>query len=197
MQIDPSNSPTAGGDAVDGHEKKSVTSLRRAGQIGLSLINPFSDLMVIYRKGVVPTLDRMKLLREIVTPSTAVRELLSWAQAVQRAGKPIEQLRISFKRIRAAWWFLMAVPGILSILLLMMVMATKFNLPSGTLIRALVTTLVLVALGGIGFVKTLVATYRLWQLDAQRVSEEEHGTFKDFLTENRWFLQVLTIGLIR
>lgn len=197
MKIDSSHTPPAGDAAAGIQENKSATPLRRAGQVGLDLINPFSDLRVIYRTGVLPTIARFKLLRELLTQRSAVRETLTWEQAVERAGKPIEQLKIAFKRIRALWWFLMAVPGTLSILLLLMVLATKFNLPSGTLLRAGVAILVLAALGCIGFVKALVATYRLWQLETKRVSEEEHGTFKDFLSEARWCRQVLSLGIAR
>lgn len=71
------------------------------------------------------------------------------------------------------------------------------GLPSGTLLRAVITILVLAGAGGLGFVKTLITTYRVWQLQERRVSESEGGTFKDFLTENHWGRQVLTLGAAR
>lgn len=174
---------------------KAVTPLQRAGRIGLDLINPFSDLVVIYRKGVLPSVDRFKLLHKMLTHQPAAQESLNWEQAVQRAGKPIEHLQKTFKAIRAAWWVLMAVTGGLAVLLLLMVMVTKLDLPSATLLRAGMAILVLSGLSGVGFVKALIASYRLWQLQMQRVSEEEGGTFKHFLSETRWCRQVITLGL--
>jgi len=200
MQTDPHDTAKAGDLAASGKEKLPVTPLRRAGQVGLSLINillPISDVVVVYRKGVLPTVAKLRLLREILTQRSTAGETLSWAQAVERSGKTIEQLKTTFKRIRATWWGLMAAPGILSVILLLMVLANKSSLPSGTLLRAAMTILILAALGAVGFVKGLIATYRLWQLEAQRVSEEEHGTFRDFLAENRWCRQVLTLGTFR
>lgn len=195
MKTDVNGAPQAIGAGVSPKGSKPVTTLRRAGQLGLALINPFSDLAVIYRTGVQPTLGKLKLARELINRPTVVRDSLSWKEAVESAGVPVGRLQTTFKRIRALWWCLMAVPGALSIMLLLMMIATRFNLPSGTLVRAVTATLVLAALGGVGFVKVLVTNYRLWQLTAQRVSEEERGTFKNFLAENRWFRQVLTMGM--
>jgi hypothetical protein len=195
MPID-SNQPTVQASAGE-HDKKAATPLRRAGRVGLDLINPFSDLMVIYRTGVLPTVARFELLRKMLTQPSTSQESVSWAQAVQHSGKPVDKLRKTFKTIRAAWWFLMAVPGILAVLLLLMLLATKLDLPSGTLLRAGMATLVLLGLSGVGFVKALIATYRLWQLETQRVSLEEQGTFKDFLSETRWIRQVLSLGMAK
>lgn len=178
-------------------EKKSISPLRRAGMAGLNLIFPITEVKLIYNTGVLPAVDRLNLLRDMLRRPQVERESLNWEQAVERAGMSVEQLQKAFKRIRAAWWLLLAVPGSLAILLFLMVLATKFNLPSGTLLRAGITVLVLTALSSVGFVKALVATYRLWQLESRRVSEEERGTFKDFLSENRWCRQVLTQGMFR
>lgn len=197
MQIDPNNTPNTAEPSASTPVKKPVTPLRRVGQVGLDLINPFSDLVVIYRTGVMPVVARFKLLREILSQRTRVRETLNWEQAVERAGKPIEQLQKTFKITRGAWWVVMSVPGALAILLLLMVLATKLDLPSSTLFRAGMAILVLAALSSVGFVQALVATYRLWQLQTQRVSEEERGTFKDFLSETRWCRQVLSLGMAR
>lgn len=197
MQIDPNNMPPAGEPSAGTPEKKPVTPLRRAGQVGLDLLNPLSDLKVIYRTGVLPTAARFKLLHELLAERSTKRETLNWAQAVERAGKPIEQLQKTYKIIRAAWWCLMAVPGALSIMLLLMLMATKLDLPSSIFLRAGMAILVLAVISSVGFVKALVATYRLWQLQEQRVSEEEGGTFKDFLSETRWCRQVLSLGTAR
>ena len=37
--------------------------LRRAGQVGLAILNPFSDLMVIYRTGIQPAVAKLRILR--------------------------------------------------------------------------------------------------------------------------------------
>lgn len=197
MKTDPRAATPAGDSAAGNGEKKSISPLRRAGMVGLNLIFPITETKLIYRTGVLPAVGRLKLLRDMLRRPPVERESLNWEQAVARAGMPVEQLQAHFKRARAAWWFLMAVPGSLAILLFLMVLATYFNLPSGTLLRAGMATLVLAALGCVGFAKALVATYRLWQLESRRVSEEERGTFKDFITENRWCRQVLTQGILR
>lgn len=178
-------------------EKPPVTALRRVGQVGLSFLNPFSDLVVIYRKGVKPTVFKLKLLSQLLTRSAAAGESLSWAQAVERSGRTVNQLKSTFKRIRAAWWCLMAITGPLSLILLLMVLLANVSLPLGTFVWAVISTVLLAELGAVGFVKALAATYRLWQLETQRVSEAEGGTFKDFLAETRWCREVLTLGLAR
>ncbi len=195
MQTDDKQSGVEGQASVVGSERRTVTPLQRAGRIGLDLINPFSDLVVIYRKGVLPSVDRFKLLHKILTHQPAAQESLNWEQAVQRAGKPIEHLQKTFKAIRAAWWVLMAVTGGLAALLLLMMMITKLDLPSATLLRAGMALVVLACLSGVGFVKALIASYRLWQLQMRRVSEEEGGTFQHFLSETRWCRQVITLGM--
>jgi hypothetical protein len=191
MQIDP-KIPEKSEDGRPG--KTPVTALQRAGRVGLDLINPFSDLIVIYRTGVQPTVARFKSMREMMVRRAAAQESLSWEEAVRRAGKPVDQLQKTFKITRGLWWALMAVPGILAVMLLVMLAATKLDLPSVVLLRACIAELVLATLSAVGFVKALIATYRLWQLQTQRVSEEERGTFKDFLSETRWCRQVLTLA---
>lgn len=174
----------------------SDSAVRRTGRVVLALVNPFSDLVVIYRRGIAPTIERLGLLRKMVSGRFAPRESLSFEQAVACTGFSVEQLNRGFKRNRALWWLLMAVPGALSLCLMAMVLVSS-ELPAGTLLRVVLTILVLTALSMVGFGHALIATYRLWQLKARRVSEEEHGTFRDFLAENKWCRQVLSLGLAR
>lgn len=195
MKTEAGNTSQAEAVATGDNGKAAVTTLRRAGRVGLSILNPFSDFVVIYRKGVQPALEKLSLVRKILNHQPVTGELLNWEQAVEGAGVPVERLHRSYKRIRAAWWCLMTIPGALSFVLVLMLVATQFNLPSGTLIRALLATVILGCLGVIGFVKVLSTNYRLWQLNERRVSQDEHGTFQDFLAENRWFRQVLTLGM--
>ncbi|MBQ0954685.1 hypothetical protein [Serratia symbiotica] len=57
--------------------------------------------------------------------------------------------------------------------------------------------LVMGLLSATGFVQALGVNYRLWQLEAQRVSASEQGGFQAFLRERRWCRRVLTAGLRR
>ncbi|KPX03655.1 conjugal transfer protein TraX [Pseudomonas savastanoi] len=181
-------------------DKHSGTPLRRAGHVGLSILNPFSDLAVIYRRGIKPTAQKLKLLKTLLTPASATTEAdavgVSWSVAVARSGRTIEQLLTSYNRIRAAWWCLMMFSASLSVLLLAMLLA-NFSMPLSTFLRATVTLLALGAIASLGFVKTLIATYRLWQLQNRRVSVAERGTFNDFLAETRWCRLVLTRGHLK
>lgn len=183
-------------DKQQNGDKKPGTPLRRVGHVGLSILNPFSDLGVIYRQGVRPTIGRLRQAWALLNPESTPAQSLDWAQAVALSGRTIEQLRTTFTRIRFAWWCLMVIGGgvafVLSGLLLL-----AHGLPSGTLLRAVITILVLTGAGGLGFVKALIATYRLWQLQERRVSEGEGGTFKDFLAENHWVRQVITLERAR
>jgi len=184
-------------DTAESSTSAPASKLRTAGRVTLAIINPFSDLMVIYRRGVQPTVGKLKLLWQIVNQSGAPGEALSWQQAVDSTGKSPAQLLTNFRRMRVAWWCLMTLASLFACMLTLMVVFAYSSLPTGTLIRALVALLVLVSLGAFGFVKTLAMNYRIWQLEEQRVSEQEHGTFLDFRAENRWCLQVLTLGLAK
>lgn len=174
-------------------DKTTSTPLQRVGHVGWSIINPFSDLGVIYRRGVQPTMGRLREAWALLNHQSAPSESLDWAQAVACSGRTIEQLNTTFTRIRLAWWCLMVIGGGLALVLSGLVLLAH-GLSSGTLLRAVITILVLAGAGGLGFVKTLITTYRLWQLQERRVSESEGGTFKDFLFENHWGRQVLTLG---
>ncbi|WP_189662943.1 conjugal transfer protein TraX, partial [Pseudomonas amygdali] len=182
-------------------DKHSGTPLRRAGHVGLSILNPFSDLAVIYRRGIKPTAQKLKLLKTLLSTASATTEAdavgVSWSVAVARSGRTIEQLLTFYNRIRAAWWCLMMFSASLSVLLLAMLLLANFSLPLSTFLRATVTLLALGAIASLGFVKTLIATYRLWQLQNRRVSVAERGTFNDFLIENRWCRLVLTRGHLK
>ena len=179
-------------------KKTGTSSLRRVGKVGLSLVNPFSDLGVIYRGSMRPILNNLGRVREVVRERRQVdREALTWAQAVAAAGVSVEQLRTNYVRIRAFWWFLMLVCGGLSLILLLMIMVSVVSLPGSVLLRATIASLILALLGAAGFVKALIVTYRLWQLNKQRVSKEEKGTFGDFRSENRCCRQVVSLGYWR
>lgn len=181
--------------------KQAGTPLRRAGHVGFAILNvafPLSDVGVIYRRGVKPTVGRFQQAWELLSRKPAKTEAdavgISWSQAVVNTGKSLDQLITYFRRIRAAWWSALAISGCLSILLSVMLLLAYSGLSSSTFRRAVLTLLVLGSLACWSFVKTLIASYRLWQLQKRRVSVAEHGTFKDYLAENRWCRQVLTMG---
>lgn len=172
------------------NEEKTATPLKRAGSIGLSILNPFSDLFVIYRKGVKPTVGKTREAFALLKSQSAATESLDWAQAVECSGKTAEQLATNFRRIKICWWSLMMLCGGIALMLLAMTLM-NLDLPGDTLMRVAKTILLLAIFAGVAFVKTLTAVYRLWQLQARRVSEGEGGTFKDFLSQNKWLRLVL------
>ncbi|EIV2915488.1 TPA: conjugal transfer protein TraX [Serratia marcescens] len=181
-----------------GKQKPAASSWRRVGKVGVALVNPLSDLGVIYRSGVRPILNNLARARAMIRARQQVkREPLTWSQAVAAAGVPIEQLRTNYVRIRAFWWFLMLVCGGLSLILSLMLLASFTTLPGAILLRATIAALILVLLGAAGYVKALIATYRLWQLTTRRVSAEEKGTFEDFRSENRCCRQTMSLGCWR
>ncbi|HEJ9033285.1 TPA: hypothetical protein SML49_004205 [Serratia marcescens] len=77
-------------------QKPAASSWRRVGKVGVALVNPLSDLGVIYRSGVRPILNNLARARAMIRARQQVkREPLTWAQAVAAAGVPIEQLGVS------------------------------------------------------------------------------------------------------
>lgn len=171
-------------------ENTAGTQWKRAGSVGLTILNPFSDLGVIYRRGVKPTVGKVREALAFLKSRSDSSESLDWAQAVERSGKTVEQLATNFRRIKICWWSLMMLCGGLAVMLLAM-MLLNLDLPSETLMRVAKTLLLLAIFAGVSFVKTLTAVYRLWQLQTRRVSEGEGGMFKDFLSQNKWLRMVL------
>lgn len=175
-----------------GAKKSPRTPLRQAGSIGLSILNPFSDVMVFYRRGVKPSANRLQQVWALLNREKKPAESLDYARAIAATGKTPGQLQANFKRIRLGWWFLMMSAGGLAVVLLAMILIAQ-GLPGSTLFRAGLADVLLAGFSGIGFVKALIANYRLWQLQTRRVSECEGGTFRDFLAQNQWVRQVVTL----
>lgn len=166
--------------------------LRRAGSLALAFLNPLSDLMVIYRTGIKPIGVKLRILRDqLDRRRTTNQELLNWEEAVQRSGRSAEQLLCTFRRIRTVWWLVMVFTGALALMLCLMLIAANINLPTGTLIRAAITDLILGSIGALSLAKVLITNVRLWQLSTRRVSVEEGGTFQDYRAENAVWLQVM------
>lgn len=174
---------TDGDDAREAHPRQ-ATPMRRAGKIGLDILNPLSDFGVIYRTGLKPTLTRLRELREAAQRSAKPGEALNWTQAVAKSGRTVEQLLKTFRRIRVFWWCAMMITFGLSVILSAMLVAADFNIMTGTFARAVLTAVILVSLSVASSAKVLAVNFRLWQLTSQRVSIEENGTFMDYRKEH-------------
>lgn len=178
---------------TDSSASHKPSALRRVGHVGLAFINPFSDLMVIYRTGLKPTLTKVGTLREQLRRRSANQEELTWTQAVQRSGRSVEHLQRTFRRGRLMWWVVMMATGGLSMALLLMIVAAYVELSSGTLLRAATAALLLTSISACSMAKVLTANFRLWQLAEQRLSIGEKGTFQDYNSETTMWRQVVTI----
>lgn len=192
------NQRPAGRPSPEGEDNNPTSPWRRAGKVTVAILTPWPEITTLYRRAVLPGWQHLRRIRELVSARQRTgQERLGWAQAVAATGLTAEQLVRNFRRLRAAWWCLMALTGLLATMLLLMLLAAGNSLPAVTAIRAVVALLVLLSLAGVGGVKTLVATWRLWQLTERRVSRAERGTLRRFLAENRWGRQVLTLGICK
>lgn len=159
-----------------------ASTVKRAVSVGIAIINPFSDLKVIYNFGLKPLVLKLKDLRAFVQPRTGPVEALNFAQAVQRSGKTAAELTIVYRRKQLLWSAPMIGLGALSLILFSMILLAT-NLPTVTMIRASVSALVMAALAFYSYSRVLGAVYRHWQLLNQKVSISEGGTYSDFVRE--------------
>lgn len=169
-----------------------ATPLQRVGRVGLDILNPLSDLKVLYG-GVKPTLSRLSDLRERLRRPKAAQASLTWAQAVESSGQSVEQLARGYRRSRYLNWSVMMLTGGLSLTLLGLLAAVGFDLPETPMHRAVITLFVLTTFCAVSLTKVLKTNYRLWQLTHQRVSLDEGGTFAHYKAENKIWLQLVTI----
>lgn len=169
-----------------------ATPLQRVGRVGLDILNPLSDLKVLYG-GVKPTLGRLSDLRERLRRSRTTQESLTWAQAVEKSGQSVEQLARGYRRSRYLSWSVMMLTGGLSLTLLGLLVAVGFDLPEAPMHRAFITLFVLTTVFAVSLTKVLKTNYRLWQLINQRVSLDEGGTFAHYKAENKMWLQLVTL----
>lgn len=68
-------------------------------------------------------------------------------------------------------------------------------LPVITLIRILVCLLLMSTIAALCASKALIASYRLWQLNERRVSEDEQGTFPDYLQARHGWKQATWLAI--
>lgn len=169
-------------DSSDSPERAST--VKRALTVGIAIINPFSDLKVIYNSGFKPLTLKLKDLIAFVRPRTGPVEILNFDQAVQRSGKTVAELKISYRRKQLLWSVPMICLGALSLILFSMILLAS-NLPTVTMIRASASALIMAALAFYSYSRVLGAVYRHWQLINQRVSISEGGTYSDFARDVR------------
>ena len=68
-------------------------------------------------------------------------------------------------------------------------------LPAITLIRILACLLLMSAIAALCASKALIASYRLCQLNERRVSEDEQGTFPDYLQARHGWKQATWLAI--
>ncbi|SEE90272.1 conjugal transfer protein TraX [Pseudomonas coleopterorum] len=178
--------------ANDSAERAKPSTARRVGQISLAIINPFSDLAVIYRTGIKPIGTKLQILRTQFERHQSPKESLTWAQAVACTGQSVEQLQSGFRRLRRIWWLLMVGISPVAIFLLLNIFYTASSLPMQTVLRAIAVDAALVTLVMLSVAKVMNNDYRLWQLTTRRVSLDEKGTFQDYAAEQRIWRQVVS-----
>ncbi|NIH15995.1 conjugal transfer protein TraX [Serratia symbiotica] len=179
-------------------EKPPVPIAKRARWFAINVLVPVSDISQVGRytgHNVARLWQRIRT----VTSCRAVDDYrpANWSQAVADTGLSASTLCRHYRFSLWIWWGLMWLTALSAIgLLLMLVTAGGSVSPTGWL-RIGSVLLVMGLLSATGFVHALGVNYRLWQLEAQRVSASEQGGFQAFLRETRWFRRVLTAGLRR
>lgn len=154
----------------------------------LNLIIPISETGVIYRSLRHMVTSHAERIQQCLPDKAQVEknsaDTLSpgWEAAVAATGLTPAALDKNYCRQRTIWrssfWVLT--------LVILFISGVCFNasaLPEVTLNRLSITCLVLLAGIAVTWSRALIVTYRLWQLRGYRVSDEEHGTFRDFLTD--------------
>jgi hypothetical protein len=168
-----------------------LSTSQRVKKIAINVINPFSDVKVIFEKGFLPIWEKIKFMGGDKSRSVNTEEL-TFNQAVQRSGKSIPDLLAIYKKRQYVWTVLMFVMGIPPILFSLMILIAS-DLPTVTLYRALITSLIMAATAFYSYVQVLLAVYRHWQLSRQRVSIAEGGTFDDFAKEFKTVSDILNL----
>lgn len=120
-------------------------------------------------------------------------EQLSFEEAVAASGETREGLSRRFYRQKCLSLTLTALPVMVVAGLLTLTVLSGWH-PLWLLLRVGVICLALLALTALLFVKTMVCTWRLWQLREGRLSPQERGGFMNFVAEQGWFISTLTPG---
>lgn len=181
-----------------GEKKKLVVTPKRIGWWMLNVFVPVSDVssMLRYTGGNLSQLGQR--FRDVTRRRTANNyRPVSWSQAVEDSGLSPAMLRRNYCVGLWTWWALMCLTGLPVLGFMMLLLASGSDVSATGWLRVGCVMLVLGLLSVTGFVQALRVSYRLWQLEEQRVSASEKGSFRDFLSETRWCRRVLSAGLFR
>ncbi|EIP3952699.1 conjugal transfer protein TraX [Salmonella enterica] len=153
----------------------------------LNLIIPISETGVIYRAIRHMTVSHAERIRQCLPEKPPEEKSVgavsaSWEAAVAATGLTPAILDKNYSRQRTIWrisfWVLT-----LSVVIICGISIHASTLPTVTVSRQLITCVILLGGAAVTWSRALIVTYRLWQLRGHRVSEEERGTFRDFLVD--------------
>lgn len=171
---------------ITSKEKNSKSLGRKVAGIGVAIFVPVSEFRILYKHCISSPLKHLSRVKKLLVNYNRDSRQVTWEQAVNDTGLSVEKLMRNYCNLRRLWWFFMSVSACLSLILMCLIILSFNDLPGVTIQRAAVTEFILLQLTVIGFIKTLTITYRLWQLTEKRVSANERGRFKDFLSEENW-----------
>lgn len=180
---------------TDDNHKPSL--LKRAGKgawFGLNLLLPLSEtrrIATTVGHSWHRHLKRVGTLTPQPAPDDTGPEQLSFEEAVAASGETREGLRRRFYRRKCLSLTLTALPAMVVTALLTVTALSGWH-SAWLLLRVGVMSLALLALSALLFVKTMVCTWRLWQLREGRLSPQERGSFMNFVAEQGWFISTLT-----
>lgn len=166
-------------------ENKNTRKKALSGRMARGLLNIFLPLQetIWYlrsaRHMTAKNLERMRNALPDRTEEAVTSASPDWKKAVADSGcTPAELDRgyvVQRRRWRLVFW-LLTIPVPLTALLPLLS-------GGGMTLHQISTTVVLFSGGGVAWSKALILSYRLWQLRSRRVSLEEGGTFRHYLTE--------------
>ena len=172
--------------------------LKRAGKgawFGLNLLLPLSETRRMTTTVGASWRSHLKRAGKHVAQHAPTQEekaeQLSFEEAVAASGETREGLRRRFYRRKCLSLTLTALPVMTVAGLLTLTALSGWHSP-WLLLRVGVICLALLALTALLFVKTMVCTWRLWQLREGRLSPQERGGFMNFVAEQGWFVSTLT-----
>ncbi|TXE28349.1 hypothetical protein FOT62_21530 [Serratia marcescens] len=177
-------------------DKHTTSLLKRAGKgawFGLNLLLPLSETRRMATTVSASWFNHLKRVgrSDAGKAPDDVPAQLSFAEAVAASGQTRTVLQTRFYRRKCLSLALTALPVMAVAVLLTLTVLSGWQSP-WLLLRVGVISLALLALAGLLFVKTLVCTWRLWQLREGRLSPAERGGFTDFVHERGWFISTLT-----
>lgn len=181
--------------AGTGRRRAPAVTAKRAGWIALNVVVPAWEVSSVVRHAGRNVSRLWQRLREVTAGRGAGSyRPADWSQAVADSGLSPTRLARNFRVSRWFWWGMMWLTGLPAVGFALMLLAAGGSISGPGWLRVGCVLLVLGLLSATGFVQALAVNYRLWQLEARRVSASERGSFRDFLQETRWCRQVLSAG---